>query len=186
MDKLPQWIYLVNGWLQQPAESKGIALNANWGERWKPGDVCRGTVSEVASFGLFVDLDGDVGVVTAANLSWTPVTHPSQIAQVGQTVTAIVLSVDPFAQQISLSLKGLTPDPLAAFAVAKINAETIGIVSRITPIGSFVEIREGFTGLLEESATESDPIGPQIGDSVSVRVKRINITTRQILVSRAE
>ncbi|MBQ0866790.1 S1 RNA-binding domain-containing protein [Streptomyces smyrnaeus] len=153
----------------------------------QPGAVCRGTVTSAAATVLFVDLDGASGVVTAPNLSWKRFTHAEQVAQVGEEVVAVVLSVDTERDQVSLSLKELQHDPFLDFAATQLGATLTGVVEKITPIGLFLEVQEDISGLLPKAecpAAELDSV--QVGDHYSVVVTSINLQERRVALSLAD
>ncbi|GLX18868.1 MULTISPECIES: S1 RNA-binding domain-containing protein [Streptomyces] len=154
--------------------------------RWNPGEVCQGKVIDAADFGLVIDLGGDIGVVTPANLSWLSVDHPSEVAENGQLVTAVVLSTDPYTRQVSLSMKTLTRDPLAEFARSKFDSEVNGTVSKVTPIGAFAKTEEGVIGLIENSRASNGCPEFQVGDPVTVRVIHMNMTSRRVKMTLVE
>jgi serine/threonine protein kinase/predicted RNA-binding protein with RPS1 domain len=77
----------------------------------RPGEVRRGVVSNLASFGAFVDLGGADGLVHISQLAWSRVNHPSEILHVGQEVEVQVLSVDKDKKKIALSIKRAEVDP---------------------------------------------------------------------------
>lgn len=107
----------------------------------EPGQVCRGVISGVDDFCLTVTLEGGVhGRVSAANLSWKRVDHPSQVASVGEEVTVVFMSFDPDRNDISLSIKDLTVDPFIEFARTQLGETCLGRVAKITPIGFFVRL----------------------------------------------
>lgn len=71
----------------------------------KPGEIRRGVVSNIANFGIFVDLGGAEGLVHVSQLAWSTVSHPSELFKVGQEVEVQVLSVDKEKKKIALSIK---------------------------------------------------------------------------------
>ncbi|UUU44908.1 S1 RNA-binding domain-containing protein [Streptomyces sp. NBC_00162] len=151
----------------------------------EPGQVCRGVISGVDDFCLTVTLEGGVhGRVSAANLSWKRVDHPSQVASVGEEVTVVFMSFDPDRNDISLSIKDLTVDPFIEFARTQLGETCLGRVAKITPIGFFVRLPSGIEGLLPGSSPVDVGVGhAEIGDEVAVRVDYINLQRRQVRVS---
>ncbi|MEV6324319.1 S1 RNA-binding domain-containing protein [Nocardia sp. NPDC051787] len=75
------------------------------------GQICNGTVSKIANFGVFVDIGGFTAVINIPELSWRPANHPSEILTVGQKITAQILDVDMVRECVTLSLKALQEDP---------------------------------------------------------------------------
>src|SRR3954465_5657707 len=82
----------------------------------KPGEVRKGVVSSVVSFGAFVDLGGMDGLIHVSKLSWKHVDHPGSGVALGEGVTVQVLDVDLDRERISLSLKATQQDPWQEFA----------------------------------------------------------------------
>ncbi|MFC2037899.1 S1 RNA-binding domain-containing protein, partial [Chloroflexota bacterium] len=79
----------------------------------QPGDVLTGTVTNLTTFGAFVDLGGVEGLIHISELSWERVRHPSDVIHPGQEVKVYILGVNPDEGRIALSLKRLRPDPWA-------------------------------------------------------------------------
>lgn len=149
------------------------------------GEVRRGTVSAVMDFGVFVDIGGLDGMVSAANLSWTHFGRLSEVAHVGQAVTVVVLDIDRDRERVSLSLKDLEPDPLAAFARDRLGEEVSGVVDGMIPLGVVVRLDAGVYGLvpagdpgLARLKAEGRDCGE--GDAVTVQVRSINLHRRQV------
>ncbi|MFD8546679.1 S1 RNA-binding domain-containing protein [Streptomyces sp. NPDC059649] len=157
-------------------DSRGSLLNP-----FHVGQVCKGTVRAVTDFGAFVDLDGVTGVVTAPNLSWVSVDHPSQVVRVGQEIVVVVLSIDTEREQVSVSIKDLQQDPLLEFARLQFGSTVSGTVIKVAPIGIFVKLGE-IVGLLPCSEMRG-PGAVEIGDSLSVKVSGINIPMRQVALT---
>lgn len=138
-----------------------------------PGDVCRGTVTNLCSFGVFVDLGGIEGLIHISELSWGRVTHPADVLQSGEEVEVYVLNVERERGRVGLSLKRLYPDPWET-ADSKYGIGEIfeGTITNIVNFGAFVRLEEGLEGLIHNSEwgqTES-PQSVREGDSVQVRV----------------
>lgn len=154
-------------------------------EALEPGEVRRGIVSAVVDFGVFVDIGGLDGMVSAANLAWARFDHFSEVARVGESVTVVVLDIDPDRERVSLSLKDLEPDPLVAFARSRLGEEVSGTVDRIIPPGVAVRLDAGVHGLvpaddpgLARLAAEGRTCAE--GDVVAVNVCAINLHRRQV------
>ena len=102
------------------------------------GQICNGTVSEIAGFGVtFVDIGGFTAMINIPELSWRPVNHPSEILTVGQEITAQILDVDMVRERVTLSLKALQEDPMLQF-VHQIGQIVRGRVTKLVPFGPFV------------------------------------------------
>ncbi|MEU5955402.1 S1 RNA-binding domain-containing protein [Streptomyces sp. NPDC047525] len=150
------------------------------------GQVCRGPVSAVTDFGVFVDLGVTKGIITVPNLSWRHFSHPSEVVGVGDEVTVCVLSVDLDREQASLSLKELQPDPFLDFARTRFSRNIAGTVAKIAPIGIFVQLEGDIEGLLPASEFEAQRKEMEIGAPLTVRVDYVNTATRRIMVSRTD
>ncbi|WTW98445.1 S1 RNA-binding domain-containing protein [Streptomycetaceae bacterium NBC_01309] len=155
------------------------------------GEVRLGVVSAVMDFGIFVDLGGLDGMVSAANLSWAHVDHFSDVAYVGQSVTVVVLDIDRDRERVSLSLKDLEPDPLIAFARSRLGEEVSGIVSAVIPPGVVVRLDAAVHGLVPVddpglARLAADGHICAEGDIVTVNVCSINMRRRQVRLRIAE
>jgi small subunit ribosomal protein S1 len=117
-----------------------------------PGDVSRGHVTNLCSFGAFVDLGGLEGLVHVSELSWGRVEHPSDILEPGQPVEVYVLNVDRERGRVGLSIKRLQPDPWQ-FVEDRYQAGQIidGTVTHVVNFGAFVRVEEGLEGLVHIS-----------------------------------
>ncbi|MBN1580168.1 MAG: S1 RNA-binding domain-containing protein [Anaerolineae bacterium] len=120
-------------------------------------DICRGQVTNLCTFGAFVDLGGVEGLIHISELSWGRVSRPEDVLQSGQEVEVYVLSVDPEQGRVSLSLKRLQPDPWAAveerFQVGQL---VEGTVTSVVSFGAFVRLEEGLEGLIHVSKLQDD------------------------------
>lgn len=151
----------------------------------EPGEVRHGIVSSVRDFGVFVDIGGLDGMVSAANLTWAHFDHFSEVAHVGQSVTVVVLDIDSDRERVSLSLKDLEPDPLVAFARSRLGEEISGIVDGIIPPGVVVRLEAGVHGLVPAdepglARLAADDRGCAVGDVVTVGVCGINLRRRRV------
>jgi small subunit ribosomal protein S1 len=118
------------------------------------GDVVEGKVVRLTNFGAFVELEAGVeGLIHVSEMSWSKrVKHPSKILNVGDTVEAMVLGVDPGARRISLGLKQVESNPWHELSEKYPIGTTItGKVRNLTEFGAFVEVEEGIDGLIHIS-----------------------------------
>ncbi|MFF4733454.1 S1 RNA-binding domain-containing protein [Streptomyces mirabilis] len=158
-------------------------------ETLERGQVCREEVSSIERFGAFVDIGGFHGLVNAADLTWAHhFDAVSDIVEVGQEVTIVVLDVDVEQERASFSLKALYPDPLEEFARIQFGRVITGRVGRVVKIGAFVRVHENFAGLVPiHEPAERDADAPENvlrnGDEVMVEVVGINLHRRRILLS---
>jgi small subunit ribosomal protein S1 len=152
----------------------------------KPGDVCEGRVTNLCSFGAFIDLGGFEGLVHISELSWGRVGHPSDVLEPGETTTVYVLNVEPERERVGLSIKRLQPNPWQSveehYEVGQI---VEGTVTHVVDFGAFVQVEEGLEGLIHVSElTSGDPCDPrrilQDGDDVLVEVLSIDGARRRM------
>jgi small subunit ribosomal protein S1 len=145
-----------------------------------PGDVCEGTVTNLTTFGAFVDLGGVEGLIHVSELSWDRVRHPSDILSPGLQVRVHVLGINADEGRVALSLKRLRPNPWADVASRFHAGQVIeGLVTNVVSFGAFVRIEEGLEGLIHISElAEGSFLHPRNvvreGDTVRVRVLNID------------
>jgi small subunit ribosomal protein S1 len=119
-------------------------------EKLKVGDKVSGVVSNVADFGVFVQIfDGVDGLVHVSDISWTEhVTHPSEKFKKNDRIDVVVLAIDKDNRRISLGIKQLENDPWESIEKDyPVGQEVEGIVSKITNFGAFVKFNSGIEGL---------------------------------------
>jgi small subunit ribosomal protein S1 len=141
------------------------------------GDVCEGQITNLCSFGAFVDLGGVEGLIHISELSWGRVSHPSDVLQSGQDVNVYVLNVDRERGRVGLSLKRLHPDPWDSVETKYgVGDRVQGTVTSIVNFGAFVRIEDGLEGLIHNSDWSDSFAGPSIqpGDVVQVRIVSID------------
>jgi small subunit ribosomal protein S1 len=128
-------------------------------DKLETGDVVKGTVSGLRSFGAFVDLGGADGLIHISELAWHRVNHPREVIRVGDEIEVYVLGLDREEQRIALSRKRMLPNPWSlAEEKYAINQLVEGKVTRIVTYGAFVEIEPGIEGLLHISQLSRDNI----------------------------
>lgn len=121
-------------------------------ESLSPGDVCRGTVSKICPFGVFVDLGGVEGLVHVSELSWERVDSPDQVLEVGQPVEVYVLDVSRERGRVRLSTKRLRPNPwLSVEERYRVGQIVEGVVTHVADFGAFVRVEDGLEALLHAS-----------------------------------
>lgn len=145
-----------------------------------PGDVRHGRVTNLCSFGAFVDLDGVEGLAHISELAWGHVEHPRDVLQVGQQIEVYVLNIDRERGRVGLSLKRLQPDPWAAAGERYQPGEMVeGIVTRVVTFGAFVRIEEGLEGLLHVSELEGAGARPTLAEGMALNVRVLSVDARQ-------
>ena len=116
------------------------------------GQVLEGTVKNVTSYGVFIDLGGVDGLIHITDLSWGRVSHPEEIVQLDQKINVVILDFDDEKKRIALGLKQLSAHPWDALdADLKVGDKVKGKVVVIADYGAFVEIAPGVEGLIHVS-----------------------------------
>jgi small subunit ribosomal protein S1 len=116
------------------------------------GQVLEGTVKNITSYGVFIDLGGVDGLIHITDLSWGRVNHPEEIVQLDQKLNVVILDFDDAKKRIALGLKQLTPHPWDSLdSSLKIGDKVKGKVVVIADYGAFVEIALGVEGLIHVS-----------------------------------
>ncbi len=116
------------------------------------GQVLEGTVKNITSYGVFIDLGGVDGLIHITDLSWGRVNHPEEIVQLDQKLNVVILDFDDDKKRIALGLKQLTPHPWESLdAELKVGDKVKGKVVVMADYGAFVEITTGVEGLIHVS-----------------------------------
>jgi small subunit ribosomal protein S1 len=116
------------------------------------GQVLEGTVKNITSYGVFIDLGGVDGLIHITDLSWGRVTHPEEIVALDQKLNVVILDFDDDKKRIALGLKQLTPHPWDALdANLAVGDKVKGKVVVMADYGAFVEIAPGVEGLIHVS-----------------------------------
>jgi small subunit ribosomal protein S1 len=158
-------------------------------ERFPVGARVQGRIVGVADYGCFVELDAGIeGLVHVSEMSWSKrKQQPSKLVQVGDAVEVVVLEVRPDQRRISLGLKQAQPDPWTELAKKyPVGSQVTGRVRNLTEFGAFVEIEEGFDGLIHVSDVSwtSRVKNPsevfKKGDSVEAKVLKIDAANRRV------
>ena len=116
------------------------------------GQILEGTVKNITSYGVFVDLGGVDGLIHITDLSWGRVDDPHKVVELDQKINVVILDFDDEKRRIALGLKQLTPHPWDALdANLKVGDHVKGKVVVIADYGAFVEIQPGVEGLIHVS-----------------------------------
>ncbi len=158
------------------------------------GEIRRGRVTNLCSFGAFVDLGGLEGLVHISEISWSRVDHPSDVLRAGQEVEVYVLNVDQGRGRVGLSIKRAQPDPWQhveeRYAVGQV---VEGVITNVVDFGAFAQVDNGLEGLIHISEMAGgDSLHPrdlvQEGQVVHLRViavdarhRRLGLSMRQTL-----
>ncbi|MFR9629473.1 MAG: 30S ribosomal protein S1, partial [Rikenellaceae bacterium] len=116
------------------------------------GQILEGTVKNITSYGVFIDLGGVDGLIHITDLSWGRVSHPEEIVTLDQKINVVILDFDDAKKRIALGLKQLTPHPWEALsAELSVGDKVEGRVVVMADYGAFVEITTGVEGLIHVS-----------------------------------
>ncbi len=116
------------------------------------GQILEGTVKNITSYGVFVDLGGVDGLVHITDLSWGRINHPEEIVKLDEKINVVILDFDDNKKRIALGLKQLTPHPWDSLdPELKVGDKVKGKVVVIADYGAFIEIAPGVEGLIHVS-----------------------------------
>ncbi len=116
------------------------------------GQVLEGTVKNITSYGVFIDLGGVDGLIHITDLSWGRVSHPEEVVQLDQKLNVVILDFDDEKKRIALGLKQLMPHPWDALNPnLKVGDKVKGRVVVMADYGAFIEIAPGVEGLIHVS-----------------------------------
>jgi len=159
-------------------------------EKFKAGDRVRGTVTRLADFGAFVELESGIeGLIHISEMSWSKgkIRKASDVVKPGETVEAVVLQVNAAEHRISLGLKQALGDPWADVAPRfHVGSAVEGPVTNLTKFGAFVQLSEGIEGMVHVSdiSAEKRINQPQdvlrVGQVVKAQVLAIDVEKRQM------
>ena len=151
------------------------------------GKPIKGVVKNLTDYGAFLDLGGVDGLLHITDMAWKRVRHPSEVINVGDEITVMVLKFDKERNRVSLGLKQLGDDPWAEIARRYPEGSRLnGKISNITDYGCFVEIEDGVEGLVHVSEMDwtNKNINPAsmvaLGDEVEVMILDIDEERRRI------
>jgi small subunit ribosomal protein S1 len=158
-------------------------------EKYPAGVKVKGKVAGVVEYGCFVELERGVeGLVHATEMSWSKkVQHPSKVVKVGEEVEVVVLDIKPSDRRISLGLRQALPDPWLQLAEKyPVGTVVTGKVRNIAEFGAFIEIEDGFDGLVhvgDVSWTGRVKNPHEVfkkGEPVTARVLKIDADNRRV------
>jgi len=153
------------------------------------GDILRGRVTNLCSFGAFVDLGGIEGLIHVSEMSWGRIGHPSEVVRSGDEVEVYVINVNREEKKIGLSLKRLQPDPWTTVEERyQVGQLVEGVITNVVSFGAFARIEEGLEGLIHISElAEGTFLHPRNvvkeGDVVTARILNIDSTNHRLGLS---
>jgi len=158
-------------------------------ERYPAGGKVQGKIVGIVDYGVFVELEqGIEGLVHVSEMSWNKkIQHPSKVAKVGDVVDVVVLDIKPSDRRVSLGMKQAQPDPwLLTAEKYPVGTVITGKVRNIAEFGAFVEIEEGFDGLVhvgDVSWTGRVKNPHEVfkkGEPVTAKVLKIDVENRRV------
>jgi len=151
------------------------------------GQVLEGTVKNITSYGVFIDLGGVDGLIHITDLSWGRISHPEEIVKLDQKINVVILDFDDDKKRIALGLKQLTPHPWDGLdANLKVGDKVKGKVVVMADYGAFVEVAPGVEGLIHVSEMSwsqhlrSAQDFVKVGDEVEAVVLTLDRTERKM------
>ncbi len=159
----------------------------NLGDRYPVGSEIEGKIRTLTDFGAFIGVEEGIdGLIHISDLSWTKhIKHPSEVLKKGQKTKAVVLSIDPQKERISLGIKQLNPDPWekALLERYKVGSDEKVKVTKKADFGMFVELEFGIEGLIPASEIPKESGDVKEGDEVTARVVKVDRSDRRIALS---
>ena len=160
-------------------------------EKYKVGDVIKNAIVKgYSSFGCFFDVNGELDVlVHLQEISYSRVSHPEEIFNIGEKHDLLVISVDKEKLQVGCSIKRLSPDPFDQIGNYELNKKYKVKVVKIMDFGAFCELQPGLTTLLhasELSWTKKNPSAKKmfsIGDEIECVITEIDKDKRRVAIS---
>lgn len=155
----------------------------------KVGQIVKGTVRRMASFGAFVDIGGVDGLVHVSDMAWQRVAKPEEIVEIGQEVEVMITQIDVEAKRLRLSMKQVGRDPwLDKVETLKEGQLVEGKVTKLVSFGAFVEVAPGLEGLVHLSELAQERVSKAedvltVGQEVKVKVLTINKENKKLGLS---
>lgn len=163
-------------------------------QKLEKGQVLEGTVKNITSYGVFIDLGGVDGLIHITDLSWGRINHPEEVVELDQTINVVILDFDDEKKRIALGVKQLQSHPWDALDENIKENDTIkGKVVVLADYGAFVEVAPGVEGLIhvsEMSWSQHLRTADQffkVGDEVEAKViaidreeRKLSLSTRQL------
>ena len=168
-------------------------MEAEFWEGLEADQEFEGKVKTLKDYGAFVDLGGADGFLHIGQISWTHIKHPSEVLSVGQEINVKILKIDAEKRKISLTMKGMLPNPWDS-ASNRYTPETVitGPVTKVTDFGAFIELEPGIEGLVHISELDYKRVRKvtdvvRVGQEVSAKVlefdqnrKRVSLSIKQL------
>lgn len=168
------------------AARAGVGRRKEIFESLAPNHIVEGYITNVTTFGVFVDLGGVEGLIHVSELSWGRVNHPEEICRVGDKIKVLVMSVDEKNNRIALSLKRLESNPWELLAERYQPGDVVpATITAVTKFGVFAKLEEGVEGLIHISSldrfTNQDlQLTFNPGQSIHVQILHLEVERRRL------
>ncbi len=155
------------------------------------GSTVKAEIRNLTNYGAFVELEPGIdGLIHISDLSWIKkVSHPSEVLKKGDTVEALILSVDQESKKITLGIKQLGDNPWESIEkTLPIGTIVKGVVTKITAFGAFTELENGIEGLIHVTELSDQAFGKvedivAVGDNVTAKVIKLDPEHKKISLS---
>lgn len=162
--------------------------------KYPPGKAVKGEVKNLTNYGAFVEIEPGVeGLIHISDLSWIKkVSHPSEVLKKGDSVEAVVLSVDTESKKITLGVKQLSSNPWETIEkTMPVGTLVKGVVTKTTAFGAFVELKNGLEALVHVTELSDSPFGKvedviKAGDAITAKVIKLDSEHKKIALSIKE
>ena len=163
----------------------------NVDEKYPVGSTVKAEIRNLTNYGAFVELEPGIdGLIHISDLSWIKkVSHPSEVLKKGDSVEAIILSVDQESKKITLGVKQLGNNPWESIEkTLPIGTIVKGSVTKITAFGAFIELENGIEGLVHVTELSDQAFGKveevvAVGDEVTAKVIKLDPEHKKISLS---
>ena len=161
-------------------------------ETLQVGNILKGRIVGVSTFGAFVDIGGADGLIHISELSWDPVSSPADIVTVGTEMDVYVVKIDKENLKIALSLKRLTPEPWEIIKDELVaGRKIVAKVTKITTFGAFVRTEQGVEGLVHVSEISNQELGSvediesviNVGQSLDLTIVNVDTERKRLGLS---
>lgn len=163
----------------------------NVDDKYPVGSTVKAEIRNLTNYGAFVELEPGIdGLIHISDLSWIKkVSHPSEVLKKGDTVEAIILSVDQESKKITLGIKQLGDNPWQSIEkTLSIGTIVRGVVTKVTAFGAFTELENGIEGLIHVTELSDQAFGKveevvAVGDNVTAKVIKLDPEHKKISLS---
>ena len=163
-------------------------------DKYPEGTNIKGEIRNLTNYGAFVELEPGVeGLIHISDLRWIKkISHPSEVLKKGDVVEAVILSVDKESKKITLGVKQLSTNPWESIEkTTPVGSTVIGVVTKTTAFGAFVELENGLEGLVHVTELSDKPFGKvedvvTKGDEITAKVIKIDSEHKKIALSIKE